>query len=271
MKQFFFRFFEFMCTLCNGKHEEVIRRLDLSLVDATHLVIFNLILMKNQKFHDLETSIIPFMKQKLKYLQGSSPSPLFKAGRIEPEYISKLLSSNKSRFKCGSETGKKSSYWGLRKMCAPPIPSKYFPRGWGRWATGPKGVTTNIEINSMKNRNKHHPKDFSRNPRNPHMRRSKGRLKDHNGEHSDSDTSSRGTLDFLIKLPKDFTGANNPFRSVVAPSEGSTRGDSTPSEGSTRGDSTPLRRILSSDKESPVSSGAPSTLTTDGKEQNLNE
>lgn len=254
-----FRFFEFVCTVCNGKEEESIERLDLSLVDSTHLVIFNLIISKNQKFHDLETSILPFMKKKLKYLQGSSSNPLFKANKIESEYISKLLSANKSRFKCGSETGKKNSFWGLRKMCAPPLPSKYFPRGWGRWATGPKGSVktySNLEISSKKGR-KVVKNDF---PRNPHVRRNKGRFKDLSGEHSDSDTSSRGTLDFLIKPPKDFTGANNPFRSFGPPSEVSdymSRGGSTPNSS--------LRRVISSDKGSPLSSGAPSTVTTDGK------
>lgn len=249
------RFFEFTCTLCNGKHEETIRRLDLSLVDSTHLVIFNLIINKNQKFHDLDTSIVPFMKKTLKYLQGSGPNPLFKASKVEPDYIGKLLAGNKSRFKCGSETGKKNSFWGLRKMCAPPLPSKYFPRGWGRWATGTTSKSrTNgkLEIKPRIGR-KLCPKDI---PRNPHIRRKKARFKELGGDHSDSDASSRGTLDFLIKPPKDFSGANNPFRSSVAPSEVSDgRGDTTPSSS--------LRRVLSSEKGSPVSSGAPSTVTTD--------
>ena len=251
-----------MCTLCNGKHEELIRRLDLSLVDSAHLVIFNLILIKNQKFHDLETSILPFMKKKLKYLQGTSNIPTFKGNKIESDFISKLLLSNKSRFKCGSETGKKNSYWGLRKMCAPPLPSKYFPRGWGRWATGPRGDARSSTLETYSKRNRKAPKDLSRNPRNPHVRRNQNRYKDLNGEHSDSDASSRGTLESLIKPPKDFSGANNPFRNSVPTSEFSAeiRGDSTPCSS--------LRRLLNSEKGSPVSSGAPSTITTDGKYTN---
>ena len=63
------RFFEFTCTVCNGLHEETITRLDLSLVDSLHLTLFNLILSKNQKFHDLDSAIIPFMKKNIKYLQ----------------------------------------------------------------------------------------------------------------------------------------------------------------------------------------------------------
>jgi len=249
------RFFEFTCTLCNGKEEEYIRRLDLSLVDASHLVIFNLILSKNQNFHDLETSIIPLMKKKLKYLQGTGPVPSFKHTKVDPDYISKLLVSNKSRFKCGSETGKKNSFWGLRKMLAPPLPSKYFPRYWGRWATGPKSVARPnncLEVKSKKGRKL----SLKHVPQHPHLRRSKARFKDISGEHSDSDASSRGTLDFLIKPPKDFFGANNPFRISVTPSESSeSRGDTTPNSS--------LRRVLSSEKGSPVSSGPPSTITTD--------
>jgi len=252
------RFFEFVCTLCNGKHEEYIRRLDLSFVDSIHLVIFNLILIKNQKFHDIETSILPFMKKKLKYLQGTCSNQSFKGNKIESESISKLLISNKSRFKCGSETGKKNSYWGLRKMCAPPLPSKYFPRGWGRWATGPKGDGKSCSLETYSKKNRKGLKDLSRNPRNPHLRRNQKRFKDLNGEHSDSDASSRGTLDFLIKPPKDFSGANNPFRSAVPATtelSAEVRGDSTPNSS--------LRRLLNSEKSSPVSSGAPSTITTD--------
>jgi ribosomal protein S27AE len=263
----FTRFFEFVCTLCNGKDEECIRRLDLSLVDSVHLALFNLILSKNQKFHDLETSILPFMKKKIKYLQGSPNNPLFKASKVEPECISLLLAANKSRFMCGSETGKKSSYWGLRKMCPPPLPGKYLniSHQFGRWAGGRrsrKAIVAAVRSRSSCNI------DIRRFPAKkgtgnlPQMRRNRGRCKDPVADHSDSDASGKCTLDFLIKTPKDFSGANNPFRSVGPAAEtgsGSSRcgGDITPG-GS-------LRRLLSSDKGSPSSSGAPSTVTTDGR------
>ena len=73
------------------------------MVDALHLVIFNLILSKNQKFHDLESSILPFLKKKLKYL--SSNSATFKIQRLDLETVSKVLATNKGRFMCGSEAG----------------------------------------------------------------------------------------------------------------------------------------------------------------------
>ena len=263
-----------MCTLCNGKHEEFIRRLDLSLVDSVHLAIFNLILSKNQKFHDLETSILPFMKMKIKYLQGSPNNPLFKASKVDAEYIAKLLATNKSRFKCGSETGKKSSYWGLRKMCPPPLPGKYLniSHQFGRWAGGRRSrkaivaavrsrSSCNIDVRRFAGKS---TASLAPKPQ-PQIRRNtshRGRCKDPTGgEHSDSDASSKGTLDFLIKTPKDFSGANNPFRSFGPVSEAG-------SSSRCGGDTTPggsLRRLLSSDKGSPGSSGAPSTVTTDGK------
>ena len=73
------------------------------MVDALHLVIFNLILSKNQKFHDLESSILPFLKKKMKYLSSNSAS--FKIQRLDLETVSKVLATNKGRFMCGSEAG----------------------------------------------------------------------------------------------------------------------------------------------------------------------
>ena len=91
------RFFKFTCTLCNGKEEESIQRLDMGMVDALHLVIFNLILSKNQKFHHLETSIIPLMKKKIQYLtdNGSNThiklSQLTSSTKLIPKYQGNIL------------------------------------------------------------------------------------------------------------------------------------------------------------------------------------
>ena len=95
------------------------------MVDALHLVILNLILSKNQKFHDIETSIIPLIKKKLKYLTDNGANSHVKLSLITSDHIIKILSSHKSRFKCGSETGQQSWFWGLRRMVAPWLPSKY--------------------------------------------------------------------------------------------------------------------------------------------------
>ncbi len=92
-------------------------------VEALHLVLFNLTVVNNKKYHDLETSILPFFKRKWKCLQG--PGTLLKAARIEAEFMNRLLCGNKTRFKCGSEIKKRSTFWGLRKVSPPAVPNKY--------------------------------------------------------------------------------------------------------------------------------------------------
>merc|ERR1719410_1805559 len=119
------RFFKFTCTLCNGKEEESIQRLEMGMVDALHLVIFNLIISKNQKYHQLETSIIPLMKKKIKYLTDNGSNTHIKLSQLTAEHLYRYLGNNKSRFKCGSEAGQQSCFWGLRKLVAPWLPSKY--------------------------------------------------------------------------------------------------------------------------------------------------
>ena len=65
------RFFEFVCILCNDAKctEETVVRKDLNWVDALHLAIFNLTVSNNNKYHDVATSIIPFVKRRWKDLQ----------------------------------------------------------------------------------------------------------------------------------------------------------------------------------------------------------
>lgn len=275
------RFFEFTCTLCNGLHEETITRLDLSLVDSLHLTLFNLILSKNQKFHDLDSAVLPFIRKNIKYLQGMDHT--IKASRIDLEYISKLLVRNKSRFKCGSETGKKNSFWGLRKMCAPPLPSKYFPSGWGRWAPPPSPALVKQDPAMKKVDPRMYNKSSAGFPRSvrsgrlskkipnslhlKHKHHHRSRLKDSD---NDSDTSSKVALEVLIKPPKDFTGLNNPFRTAAALTgdEDTPGTQSRDSFGGRRGadismSNSSLRKMVCSEKSSPVSSGAPSTVNTD--------
>ena len=66
------RFFEFVCTLCTGSDEETVRRKDLSWVDALHLALFNLTVTNNNKYHDVATSLIPFVKRRWKDLASGS-------------------------------------------------------------------------------------------------------------------------------------------------------------------------------------------------------
>ena len=89
----------------------------------------------------------------------------------------------------------------------------------------------------------------------------RGRPKDLTNEFSDSDTSSFGTLDLLIKPPKDFSGLNNPFRlsSDCKRSESST--SSTPASSEPGAG---IKMFLG-DKESPLSSGTPSHHAGEGE------
>ena len=261
-----FRFFRFTCTLCNGGEEETIQRLDMGLVDALHLVIFNLIISKNQKYHQLETSIIPLMKKKMKYLTDNGSNTHIKLSLLTPEQMYKCLGNNKSRFKCGSETGQQSCFWGLRKLVAPWLPSKYLlyrPRYCKVNLSLKRLKETLIQPNNKKGvfQDSKQRKTVSKDLVKSSLKR--GRAKDLGNDFSYSDTSSFGTLDLLIKPPKDFSGANNPFRlsselvHVKPLASGEASGEVTPNSSAT--DST-IKMFLG-DKESPVSSGAASHVT----------
>lgn len=250
------RFFEFTCTLCNGTHEETVKRLDLNWTDAAHLVLFNLILEKNQKFHDLKASIIPLLKKQLAYLKGPDGSNRQLGNRIDSAFIEKILKTN-TRFKCGSEQGKDdshSTYWGLTMMQTPPLPTKYlmFPEhtssvakkrlhkesknGKGKRLCKGAGAQTHLKGKNIPSKT---------------LRLSDLVTCDYMD--SDSDASVKSTLDTLIKAPENFRGANNPFRS---PRSKCLDGDRT--------SASTIKRFLSlSEKESPISSGAASTLATD--------
>ena len=278
-----FRFFKFTCTLCNGKEEETIQRLELGVVDALHLVILNLILSKNQKFHDIETSIIPLIKKKLKYLSDNGTNAHVKLSMITSDHIIKILSNNKSRFKCGSETGQQSCFWGLRRMVAPWLPSKYLlyrPKYCKVSSSIKRLKETLIQPNNKKgqfhgkkpqSRSLSLSKPALKNVMNVVSKKSslkRGRPKDLTKDFSDSDTTSFGTLDLLIKPPKDFSGANNPFRlsSDSFKRSGSSSAPSSSSASSDPGAS--LMFLTPSEKESPLSSSSPSQHTSEGKKLN---
>ena len=256
--------------MCNGTHEETIQRLDLGIVDALHLVILNLIISKNQKFHDLEISILPFMKKKLKYLTGDRNNPQFKQNKIETENIVKILASNKTRFMCGSETGQQSSLWGLRKMMAPWLPSKYlmYTPKFCREISSKKRLKETLIKPNNKNGVFQKRKRVGKNLVKGSLKR--GRLKDLTSNLSDSDASSFGTLDLLIKPPKDFSGRNNPFSLMLPPKvepidTNPASGEITPVSGNATPNSTNgTIKLFLSEKESPLSSGAASNATGEG-------
>ena len=235
------------------------------MVDALHLVIFNLIISKNQKYHQLETSIIPLMKKKIKYLTDNGSNTHIKLSQLTGEQLYKYLGNNKSRFKCGSETGQQSCFWGLRKLVAPWLPSKYllYKSKYCKVNYNLKKLKeTLIQPNNKKGvfQDSNHRKPVSKDLVKSSLKR--GRAKDLSTDFSDSETSSFGTLDLLIKPPKDFSGANNPFRLSSECCEVKTpaSGEATPN--STATDST-IKMFLG-DKDSPISSGAASHVTSEG-------
>ena len=69
------RFFDFTCALCGPVSKatnsgmEILARTDMSYVEALHLVLFHLTVMNSKKFHDVENSVVPFFRRKLKALQ----------------------------------------------------------------------------------------------------------------------------------------------------------------------------------------------------------
>ena len=150
------RFFEFVCTLCLGTSEEIVKRLDIGWVDSLHLILFHLMVYHRKEHHDLETAIIPLLKKKLKLLQ-SSPSSVLKSSRIEPNYLENLLKSNKSRFKCGSKSkssGNQRKFWTLVKLGPPLAPhNKIYQKDSSVIDVNFKSKQNNHQKNSSNNSN----------------------------------------------------------------------------------------------------------------------
>lgn len=63
-----FRFYVFVCSMCNyGK--EFVRRLELKWVDLVHLMLYNLTVYNAKKYYDLDTRIVPFTNENWHYLE----------------------------------------------------------------------------------------------------------------------------------------------------------------------------------------------------------
>ena len=193
------RFFEFICTICTGTTEEHIVRKDMSLADAVHLALFNLTVCNNNKYHDVTTSLMPFLRRRWKDFQG--PNGRLKVGRIsQPEFLIALLRSHKSRFRCGSDLNRVGEYWGLRKV-APPAASKNQVNG--------------VVMHEVKKDKQIKDKQIKAN-NGPRGRPKKRRMESLDSAVGDSENAF-SSLESLIPPPKSFHGFNNPFRETYGP------------------------------------------------------
>ncbi|KAG1662689.1 Metal-response element-binding transcription factor 2 [Nymphon striatum] len=114
------RFYVFVCSVCNSG-PEYLKRLDLNWTDVAHLVIFNLTILHNRKYHEFSSAIVPFVNGNWELLQIPK---LYQKGSPS-ERTKKLLRAfqeNEARFKCGREVKKKMSLWSLRQKVPPPVP-----------------------------------------------------------------------------------------------------------------------------------------------------
>ena len=247
------RFYEFVCTLCTGTTEEILNRLPVGWVDALHLILFNLIVSNRKEHHDLDTAIIPLLKKKLKIF--ACPSSVLKSSRIEPNFIESLLKANKSKFKCGSKSSKKTRYWTLVKVGPPLAPhNKIHQKDSSVIDVNFKSKQNHNTANgsSSSNAGSGGSQDqFNLHQRRPalksaengksvtlkltkkssfknkfnsfkdsiHTANSKNFAKEFTNEASRTNKWSLGTLDTFIPRPKDFLGLNNPFRTEVPVSD----------------------------------------------------
>ena len=143
---------------------------------------------------------------------------------MEPGSILNLLAGNKSRFKCGSEIRRRTTFWGLRKV-APPSPANalcnFKCNSKDLVSIGSKKRPVSAAMPPDRNgrgarRRPGRPPGRGGGKRGRGGARGGGGLGDslENSECNSDDTSSHGTLDSFIPPPKDFEGTNNPFRDL---------------------------------------------------------
>ncbi|ESP03238.1 hypothetical protein LOTGIDRAFT_224538 [Lottia gigantea] len=113
------RFYIFVCSHCNNG-PEYIKRLDLKWVDLVQLVLFNLTILQNKKYYDLDEVVVPYLINNWNDLQ---PGQNVKKTHL---YLN-ILFIFIDRFCIGHEFKKKTSLWGLKLRVPPPAPSVILP------------------------------------------------------------------------------------------------------------------------------------------------
>lgn len=145
-----FRFYVFVCSMCNyGK--EFVRRLEIKWVDLVHLMLYNLTVYNAKKYYDLDTVIVPYAHENWQNLQLPSRVSIYifhslrvflltkylltvyffqirdVSAQVRKESILAILTNNRNRFKCGREIKKRTTIWGLRVRLPPPCPVVHLP------------------------------------------------------------------------------------------------------------------------------------------------
>ena len=64
----FFRFYVFVCSICN-LGQEFVQRLEVDWVDLVHLMLYNLTVYNAKKYYDLDEIIVPYANKHWELLQ----------------------------------------------------------------------------------------------------------------------------------------------------------------------------------------------------------
>lgn len=246
-------FYYFACSVCNNG-PEVVKRMQLTWMDITHLTLYNLVMERNKKYYDLDDEILPYLNSIWLALQ--LPSDVFRCSVHERRTnIYQCLCGDSSRFKSGKEVKKRTSLWGLRNRIAPPIPGEVVaPREHknvvpvllpkvppAKPTSGARVFKRDAVKNTTTQRNRENGQRKIRRKKLPHarlkgnssqpcklsngLRRSKApvqngkSVRDAFSSDEDAGSSDKGEsgtfLDAFIPPLADMEGINNPFRDEV--------------------------------------------------------
>ncbi|KAK2172560.1 hypothetical protein NP493_949g00057 [Ridgeia piscesae] len=119
------RFYVFVCSCCN-QGPEYIKRLEVPLIDAVHLCLFNVTIEHNHKYYDFDMDIFPWMERYWARLHLGEVQAMPETRRRERVF--QALMSNKVRFQNGREIKKSRNLWALRVRLPPTGPTIELPK-----------------------------------------------------------------------------------------------------------------------------------------------
>ncbi|GAB1597761.1 metal-response element-binding transcription factor 2-like isoform X1 [Argonauta hians] len=118
------RFYLFVCSFCNSG-PEYLKRIPFKWIDVAQLALFNLYIVHQKKYYDLDKVIMPWVYINWQNLQLDMLATHLRSE--EKEKMLETLRSHKKRFQCGREVKKSQSLWGLRLRLPPTPPAVEFP------------------------------------------------------------------------------------------------------------------------------------------------